>query len=172
MDRFINPVEILAEMLLGHKARNMLQHREVPLKVVYLLAACSRVLPEKLRVPQLVNKLPTFYGTRRFITAFTSAHHLYLSWTTSIQSMPSHPTSWRSILMLSSHLCLGLPMGLFPSGFPTKTMYATLLSSYVLHAPPTSLFSILSPKQYWVRSTDDWAPHCVAFSIPMLSCPS
>ena len=25
------------------------------------------------------------------------------------------PTSWRSILILSSHLCLGLPSGLFPS---------------------------------------------------------
>jgi len=34
-----------------------------------------------------------------------------------------HPTSWRSILMLSSHLCLGLPSGLFPSDFPTKTLY-------------------------------------------------
>ena len=34
-----------------------------------------------------------------------------------------HPTSWRSILMLSSHLRLGLPSGLFPWGFPTKTIY-------------------------------------------------
>jgi hypothetical protein len=28
--------------------------------------------------------------------------------------------------MLSSHLRLGLPTGLFPSGFPTKTLYTTL----------------------------------------------
>jgi len=28
--------------------------------------------------------------------------------------------------MLSSHLCLGLPSGLFPSGFPTKTLYTPL----------------------------------------------
>ena len=43
------------------------------------------------------------------------------------QSIPPHPTSWRSILLLSSHLRLGLPSGL-PSGFPTKTLYTTLLS--------------------------------------------
>ena len=38
------------------------------------------------------------------------------------------PTSWRSILMQSSHLRLGLPSSLFPSGFPTKTLYKPLLS--------------------------------------------
>jgi hypothetical protein len=34
----------------------------------------------------------------------------------------------RSILLLSSHLCMGLPGGLFLSGFPTKTVYTLLLS--------------------------------------------
>jgi len=37
-------------------------------------------LLEELTGPQLVKKLPTFYGTLRFITAFTRAHHLSLSW--------------------------------------------------------------------------------------------
>jgi len=37
------------------------------------------VLPEKLIGPQLVKKFPAFYGTRRFIIAFTSAFHLFLS---------------------------------------------------------------------------------------------
>ena len=32
------------------------------------------------------------------------------------------------LLILSSHLCLGLPSHLFPSGFPTRTLYAPLLS--------------------------------------------
>jgi hypothetical protein len=34
-----------------------------------------------------------------------------------------HPTSWRFILILSSHLRLGLPSGLFHSGFHNKIMY-------------------------------------------------
>ena len=67
-----------------------------------------------------------FYGTRRIITAFTSARHLSLSWASSIQAILPHSTSCRSIL-LSSHLCLGLPSGLLHSGFPTKTLYMPLL---------------------------------------------
>jgi hypothetical protein len=50
-----------------------------------------RVLLEKLTGSQLVKKFPTFFGTRRFITAFTSAHHLSLSSASSIQSMPHIP---------------------------------------------------------------------------------
>ena len=42
--------------------------------------------------------------------------------------MPSYTTSWRFILILSSHLRLGLPSDLFPSGFPTKTLLAPLIS--------------------------------------------
>ena len=77
---------------------------------------------------QLVKKFRAFYGTRRFITALTSVRHLSLSWASPIQSTYPHPTSWRSILILSTHLRLCLPSGLFPSGFPTKTLYAPLSS--------------------------------------------
>jgi len=65
-----------------------------------------------------------------------------------------HPISWRSNLILSSHLCLGIPSGLFPSGFPTTDLYTPLLSPYMLYALPISLFSIWSPEQYLVRSTN------------------
>jgi hypothetical protein len=41
---------------------------------------------------------------------------------------PPKPISLRSILIPSSHLRLGLPSGLFPSGFPAKTLYTFLPS--------------------------------------------
>ena len=56
------------------------------------------------------------------------------------------PTSWRSIFVLYSHLRLGLPSGLFPSGFPTKTLYSHLL--YPIRATcPTHLIllDLLTP---------------------------
>jgi hypothetical protein len=87
-----------------------------------LLTPWCRVLLEKLTGFQLVKKFPAFYGTRRFITAVTSDRHLSLSSASSIHSIHPHPTSWRSILILSFHLRLGLQSGIFPSGFPTKTL--------------------------------------------------
>ena len=96
--------------------------------IIYVLTPWSRVLFEKLTGLQLAKKFPTFCGTQRFIVTFTSALHLPLSWASSIQSIPPHPTSWRSILILSSHLHLGLPSGLCPLGFPTKTLYMPLPS--------------------------------------------
>ena len=88
----------------------------------YLLTPWCRVLLEKLTGLQLVKKFPAFYGTRRFITAFTSFHHPSLSWAIPIQSTSPQPTSWRCIVILSTHLRLGLPSGLFPSGFSTRTL--------------------------------------------------
>ena len=87
----------------------------------YLLTPRNRVALEKLTGLQLVKKLPAFYGTRRFITAFTSVRQLSLSWavpkyhsrseTVSVNiswqitfgqagvvSTSPNPTSWRTTL--------------------------------------------------------------------------
>jgi len=93
-----------------------------------LLTPWCRVLLEKLTGLQLVKKFPAFHRTRRFITALTSVRHPSLSWASPIQSIYAHPTSWRPILILSTHLHLGLPSGLLPSSFPSKILYTPLSS--------------------------------------------
>ena len=139
--------------------------------LTYLLTLRNRVILEKLTGFQLVKRFPAFYRTRKFMTAFTSTRHLSLSWASSIQSKSPHPTTWRSILILSSRLRLGLPSEMLPSSFPTKTLYMPLLSPICATCPLISLFSILSPKQYLVRITDHSAPQYAAFSTPLLPLP-
>ena len=88
----------------------------------YLLTPWCRVLE------QLVKKFLAFHVTRRFITALTSVRQLSLSWASPIQSIYPHLTSWRSVLILSTNLRLGLSSGLLPSGFRTKSLYTPLSS--------------------------------------------
>ena len=94
----------------------------------YSITSWCRVLLEKLTGLQLVKKFSSFHGNRRFNTALTSVRQMSLSWASPMQSTHPHSTSWRSILILSTHLCLGLPSGLFPSSFPTKKLYVPLSS--------------------------------------------
>jgi hypothetical protein len=44
-----------------------------------------------------------------------------------VPSTPHHPIPLRFILILSTHLRLGLPSGLFPFGFPTNIIYQLYL---------------------------------------------
>jgi hypothetical protein len=76
-----------------------------------VLTSWSWALLEKPPVTQLLKNFPTFYGIRRFITVFTGALHWCLSWARSKQSIPPHPISLRSVLILSTHLRLGIPTG-------------------------------------------------------------
>jgi hypothetical protein len=62
----------------------------------------------------------------------TRARHLSLLWAVSVQS----------ILILSSHIYLGLPSGLFHSGFSHRNPVCTHLSSFP-HVPPALPFSFI-----------------------------
>ena len=75
------------------------------------------------------------YGTRRFNSAFTRALQLFLSWAESTQLPALIPISSRSILILSSHLRLNLPKGVFPVCLPVKILKALLPSSIWTKCP-------------------------------------
>jgi hypothetical protein len=92
------------------------------------LTPWSWALLEKPPVVQLPKNFPAFYATRRFITVFARTLRQSLAWARSIQSIPPHPISLRSILIWSTPLRLGLPNGLFPSGFHTNILYAFFFS--------------------------------------------
>jgi hypothetical protein len=83
----------------GIKLKKYISFSQTPFLLFYisqnacLLIPCSSVLLEKLTDFHLVKKSPSFYGIRRFITAFTSACHLSLSSVSSIQSILPHPAS-------------------------------------------------------------------------------
>ena len=158
------------EQLLIFRGVNWIQLAEDV--ITCLLTPWCSVLLEKLTGLQLFKKFPAFHEPRKFITALTSVRHLSLSWASPSQSIYPHPSSWRYIPILSTHLRLGLPSGLFPFGFLTKTPYTSSPHPYAPHAQPISFFSILSPAQYWVRSTDHLAPRYAISSIPPLPRPS
>jgi len=105
--------------------------------LTYLLTPWCRVLLEKQPGLQLVKKFPAFHGTRRFITALTSVRHLSLFRNNPIQSIYPHPTSWRSILILSTHLRLGLPVVSFPPASPPRP-YKHPLLTHTRHMPSPS----------------------------------
>ena len=86
------------------------------------------------------------------------------------QSSPCSPPHFLKIhLILSSHLCQGLPSDLFPSGCPTKTLYTPI--SYPIHATcPAHL--ILLDLITWIiygKEYKSLSSHHVLFSTQVTS---
>jgi hypothetical protein len=121
---------------------------------------------------QLVKKFPAFYGTRRFITAFTSAH-------TSLYPKPAQSSAYSHIPLPEDppyyyppiYTWIS-PVVSFPKVSSPKPCTNLFAPPSSLYAQAISLFSILSIAQYWVSSTDHEGPHYEVFSTPLLSRPS
>jgi hypothetical protein len=90
----------------------------------------SWALLERPPVVKPLDSIPAFYWTRKFITTFRRALHLFLSWARLIQSTSPHPIS-----ILSTQLCLSLPSYLFPSDFPTNYLYVFLFVPHSCYMP-------------------------------------
>jgi len=107
--------------------------------LTWSLTPWSRVLLEKLKGPQLAKRFPAVYETWRFITEFTNARHLTLSWASSIQSMPPNPTPWESILISVLPSIPGSSKWSLSLGFPQQNSVYTCLLSPIRATCPAHL---------------------------------
>ena len=116
------------------------------LQLTYLLTPWSRVLLEKLINSQLVKKFPAFMELEVPSTcpypepAWSSpCHHI---------PFPEDPSNYPPIYVRVFQVVS------FPQVSPSKLCIHIYSPTHMLHAPPNSFFSIWSPKQYSVSSTD------------------
>jgi hypothetical protein len=73
---------------------------------------------KQLMVTQLAKKVfPLHYGIRKLIAASTCTRDSFVSQANRIHTLISH---LRPILILSSHICLGLTPSMFHSSFPIR----------------------------------------------------
>jgi len=104
---------------------------------------------------QLVNKLPAFYETQRFIIAFTIARHLSLSWARSNQSTPPHPNSWRSSYIILPSTSVSSKWSSFR--FTPKHR--------VYNSPLSHTCYMLGPNHYWIPHRSFISNYCVRLGV-------
>jgi hypothetical protein len=99
-----------------------------PMKTLFILIKKYEYWSTQTKIGFIKTWLPFTETTRSLHYSLTHSWSWALLEKLPIQSMPSHPISLRSILILSTHLRLGLPSGLFLSEFPTNILYAFFFS--------------------------------------------
>ena len=82
---------------------------------------------DRLQTPQVGKKFPVFYGSRIFITVFITFHNLF------VLSQISPVCFFTNCFIVSP--TPSFPNRLFPSGFPTKLVYAFLFFSTCATCP-------------------------------------
>ena len=107
---------------------------------------------ENIIVTHLVKMFPIVYWTQKFITVSTRPHNWPIPWAGK-QSLQTTLLFLQDILILSSHLYLCLPSGLFPSGFPTKTLYIFLFYSMCATCSTHFIFLDITILIYYIWNT-------------------
>jgi hypothetical protein len=116
-----------------------------------MLNLSNSVTPQsRTRLEKLINRsggqgIVRHFGIRRFIAVFKSLS-LYPV-LNQLNALISHPVSWRSTSVLSSHVCLCLPYSLFLAGFPTTVF---IWVSHFPHACYTRTFPPVSSVLIWL----------------------
>jgi hypothetical protein len=106
-------------------------------------------------------------GTRWFITVFKRACHWILFWDRWMQPKPSHTIPSRTVLVSSAHQCTSLLSDLFLTDFPSKILYAYIISS--VHATcPTQPILLYLITLIFGEKCKLWTSHHVIFYILLL----
>ena len=113
----------------------------------------SRVsFSKKITGPQVIKEIPAFYGTRRFITAFTRAqqsHFLNIHFNIILSSLRSSKWSLSLRFPLQNPVCTSL----LPSTYYCTSKPSMHLSppQYLLRAPPSHFSLVDHQKNIWWR---------------------
>jgi hypothetical protein len=127
----------------------------------------------------LIKWIPDCSFCGRFPRSRTIGYCLFSRWTqysvvgelqfqtqlSRIKSTSSHPIRWMPILILSSHVCLGLPNGLFPPYFLAKRLcdfssIPCLLHNHVIIFRPNNI--------WWIVCTNCGAAYAVFSNRPIV----
>jgi hypothetical protein len=131
-----NLIRILLNQTL-YVFNQFLEH--LPMHVVVLLYSSIREIPHSLTEPSPSWEAANCAATQELPSILWNpkVHYRIHKRPLLVPIMSQiNPISLRSILILSTHIRLGLHSVLFPSGFPTNILYAFLFSPFVLHSLP------------------------------------
>jgi len=123
-------------------------------------------LLEKPTATRLAKKVPAFYRIWKV------RYHVHKSTPLLLilcQMHSVHAISLTSILILTSHLWLGLPSGLFPSSIPTNISYKLLISTtHATYATNLILPDLTGLIICSIQVMSLFIMHAVFFSLPPL----
>ena len=104
------------------------------------------VLLENLIVPPILEEFPEIYGTGRFITVFTTAHHWSLSWVRWIHSTTYHTISSKSILVYQNVAQWDSFMYYTKNKMTPKLYFQPMSRSFIGSPPTNTEYEILRVK--------------------------